>query len=203
MIAGTAVGVVDTSVLLNLATPVVDGRSNAPTGADPLKAVLTTYDVHVPASVLGETSEAAADDDLHSRAAELVLKTAHHLATHDVDADIDGTLAYGLDRGESQAIWLANELAADLFVTDAFNTTNLKFWWGGTSNTDAMTTEASSWRMTALASVVTSQPGSLPAATRRGLWERSSGSRSSSVSSRHMGGTSRPRRAGQVEPSSR
>lgn len=61
-----AVIVVDTNVLLNLATPVVDGRSRAPTGEDPLRTVLTGYDVHVPSSVLGEVSEAQGSDDLFS-----------------------------------------------------------------------------------------------------------------------------------------
>jgi len=36
-----AVTIVDTNVLVNLATPVVDGRPRAPAGADPLKALLT------------------------------------------------------------------------------------------------------------------------------------------------------------------
>ena len=51
--------VVDTNVLLNLATPVVDGRTRAPAGQDSLKAVLTAYDVHVPSSVLGEVMRRA------------------------------------------------------------------------------------------------------------------------------------------------
>lgn len=38
---GHPVVVVDTNVLLNLATPVVDARSFAPPGDDPLKTVLT------------------------------------------------------------------------------------------------------------------------------------------------------------------
>ena len=36
-----AVTIVDTNVLVNLATPVVDGRPRTPSGADPLKALLT------------------------------------------------------------------------------------------------------------------------------------------------------------------
>ena len=122
-----AVAVVDTNVLLNLATPVVDGRPQAPSGADPLKALLTVYDIHIPASVLGEVSDATGDDDLLAAAADLVLKAAHHLTTHDVDDRTDEPLDYGLDRGESDCIWLANELEADLFITDEFNTTNYLF----------------------------------------------------------------------------
>jgi predicted ribonuclease YlaK len=122
-----AVAVVDTNVLLHLAMPVVDGREKAPSGADPLKTVLTTYDVHVPASVLGEVTEASRGDDLLAAAAALVLRAARHLTTHDVEERTDEPLDYGLDRGESEGVWLANELAADLFVTDEFNTTKYLF----------------------------------------------------------------------------
>jgi hypothetical protein len=122
-----AVTIVDTNVLLNLATPVVDGRPRAPSGADPLKALLTAYDIHVPTSVLGELTDATGSADLLSAAADLVLQAAHHLTTHDVDAQLAESLDYGLDRGESECIWLANEIIADLFVTDEFNTTNYLF----------------------------------------------------------------------------
>ena len=122
-----AVTVVDTNVLLNLATPVVDGRPQAPSGADPLKALLTVYDVHTPASVLGEVTNATGDDDLIAAAADIVLQAAHHLTSHDIDDRADEPLDYGLDRGESDCIWLANELEADLFITDEFNTTNYLF----------------------------------------------------------------------------
>lgn len=122
-----AVIVVDTNVLLNLATPAVDWCSRAPTGEDPLRTVLTGYDVHVPSSVLGEVSEAQGSDDLLSAAADLVFQASHHLSTHDVDAKIDDPLNFGLDRCESHGIWLANELSAAMFVTDEFNTTNYLF----------------------------------------------------------------------------
>ena len=122
-----AVAVVDTNVLLNLATPVVDGRSQAPSGADPLKTLLTVYDVHTPASVLGEITDATGDDDLLATAAALVLNASHHLTTHDVDNRTDDPVDYGLDRGESDCIWLANELEAALFITDEFNTSNYLF----------------------------------------------------------------------------
>jgi len=116
--------VVDTNVLVNVATPVVDGRERAPSGEDPLVAVLSTYDVQVPTSVLGEVSTAASDDDLLASAATAVLQASHHLTTHDVDAKSDDALGYGLDTGEAHGIWLANELSAALFVTDEFSTTN-------------------------------------------------------------------------------
>ena len=121
------VTVVDTNVLLNLATPVVDGRPHAPSDADPLKTLLTACDVHVPTSVLAELTDATGSEDLLSAAADLVLNAAHHLTTHDVDAQVTEPLNYGLDRGESESIWLANELPADLFMTDEFNTINYLF----------------------------------------------------------------------------
>jgi hypothetical protein len=122
-----AVAVVDTNVLLNLATPVVDGRPQAPSGGDPLKALLTAYDVHTPASVIGEVTDATGGDDLLAAAADLVLQAAHHLTTHDIADRTDGPLDYGLDRGESEGVWMANELEADLFITDEFNSTNYLF----------------------------------------------------------------------------
>jgi predicted nucleic acid-binding protein len=111
-------------VLLNLATPVLDGRPQAPSGADPLKTLLTVYDVQTPTSVLGEVTDATGNDDLLAAAADLVLQAAHHLTTHDIDDRVDRPLDYGLDRGESEGIWLANKLEAELFITDEFNTTN-------------------------------------------------------------------------------
>jgi len=122
-----AVAVVDTNVLLNLATPVVDGRPKAPSGGDPLKTLLTGYDVHVPASVLGEVTHATGDDDLLAAAADLILQAAHHITTHDVDNRADEPIDYGLDQGEAEGVWLANELEAELFITDEFNTTNYLF----------------------------------------------------------------------------
>ncbi len=116
--------VVDTNALLNLATPVVDGRTRAPTVEDPLKLVLTGHEVHVPRSVLGELTDARRSNDLSSAAADLVLGASRHLTVHDVAADSGGSIAPGLDRGESEGIRLANELSAAMFVTDEFNSTN-------------------------------------------------------------------------------
>jgi rRNA-processing protein FCF1 len=116
--ADPVVAVVDTNVFLNLATPVVDSRPTAPTGADPLKALLVSYDVHTPTSVIGELSAATRDDDLLSAAAALVLQASDQLTTCEVSDRIDEPLDYGLDRGESEGIWLANNLDADLFDTE-------------------------------------------------------------------------------------
>jgi predicted ribonuclease YlaK len=116
--------VVDTNVLLHLATPVVDGRPRAPSGADPLKTVLTGYDVHVPRSVMGELADAQGSGDRLSKAAALVLNASHHVTTHDTETALDEPLDVGLDRGESDGIRLANELSAAMFVTDEFNTAN-------------------------------------------------------------------------------
>lgn len=114
--------VVDANVLLNLATPVVDDRPVAPSGADPLKAVLSAYDVRVPERVLGEVADATGSGDLLSAAADTVLLASRHLTTHEVTAG--ETVTVGLDRGESDAVQLANELGAAMFVTDEFNSTN-------------------------------------------------------------------------------
>ena len=122
-----ATAVVDTNVLLNLATPVVDARNRSPSGEDPLKAFLTSYDVHAPASVLGEVTEASGQEDLLAAAAELVLQATQSITTHAVTDRIDEPLDYGLDTGESEGIWLANEIEADLFVTDEFSIPNYLF----------------------------------------------------------------------------
>jgi len=119
-----AVAVVDTNVLLNLATPVVDNRPIAPTGADPLKTLLISYDIHAPDSVLGEVTEATGGNDLLSAAADLVLQAGDHIRTHNVEDEVDEKLEYGLDRGESEAIWLTNNHDdIDFLITDEFNST--------------------------------------------------------------------------------
>ncbi|MCX2818641.1 hypothetical protein EGH25_04655 [Haladaptatus sp. F3-133] len=121
--AGKAVAVVDTNVLLNLAIPVVDNRSKAPTGEDPFKTLLVSYDIHVPDSVLGEVTDASGGDDLLSQAAKLVLRAADSLTTHDVRDEVGEPVDYGLDRGESEAIWLTNNRNVDFLITDDFGST--------------------------------------------------------------------------------
>jgi len=117
------VAVLDTNVLLTLATPVVDTRSVAPSGGDPLRAVLTGYTVNVPESVVGEVGDATGSDALLSAAADAVLRASDRLTTHAVEGRNEPA-AVGLDGGELDAIALANDLGADLFVTDEFNSTN-------------------------------------------------------------------------------
>lgn len=118
------VAVVDANVLLNLATPVVDDRTDSPSGADPLKTVLTAYDVRTPSTVIGEVGKATGSGDLLSAAAEAILLASDHITTRNVGDEIEEELDYGLDDGESRAIWLANEIGADLFITDEFNASN-------------------------------------------------------------------------------
>jgi rRNA-processing protein FCF1 len=104
--ADPVVAVVDTNVFLNLATPVVDSRPTAPTGAGPLKALLVSYDVHTPTSVIGELSAATRDDDLLSAAAALVLQASDQLTTCEVSDRIDEPLDYPLvARGVATALW--------------------------------------------------------------------------------------------------
>ena len=50
--------------------------------------LLTTYDIHIPTSVLGELTDATGSDDLLSAAADLMLQAAHYLTTHSVDAQL-------------------------------------------------------------------------------------------------------------------
>ena len=56
-----------------------------------------------------------------------MLHAAQHLTTHDVDDRSADPLTYSLDHGESECIWLTNELGADLLLTDESNTTNYLF----------------------------------------------------------------------------
>jgi rRNA-processing protein FCF1 len=116
-----AVIVVDTNVLMDLATPVVDHRDDAPSGADPLKAVLSTYDVHVPSAVLGELADLGAEDDLLGTAAATILSAAEWLTEHDVDDPAVDPVSQALDEGETHCIDLANTIGAEMFVTDEFN----------------------------------------------------------------------------------
>lgn len=72
-------------------------------------------------------SDATGGDDPLSAAANAVLLASDHFTTHDVDVELDDPLEYGFDPGESRAIRLANELDAEMFLTDEFNSTKLRF----------------------------------------------------------------------------
>lgn len=122
--AGRATAVHDANVLLSLATPAVDASDRAPSCGDSLKAVLSSYDVHVPSAVVGGVSAAATGDDLLASAATAVTRALDHVTTHDVDERFDEPLDYGLDRGEFHPIWLANDFDASMLVTDEFEQTN-------------------------------------------------------------------------------
>lgn len=117
--------VVDTNVLLDLALPVVDGRDRSPTGGDPLKALLGSYEVHVPDVVIGEVTTASSDNDLLAAAAELVLSASHHVTTHDVASEMRNPPADALDAGENHCIWLANHTDCKFFVTNEMNSANI------------------------------------------------------------------------------
>jgi hypothetical protein len=86
------------------ATPVVRTRSTAPTGADPLKTLLVTYDVHAPASVVGERTAATRGADLLTAAAELVWNASHQMTVHEVEDQLADPLESGLDQGKSKTI---------------------------------------------------------------------------------------------------
>lgn len=115
--------VVDTNVLLNLATPIVDTRQKAPSGEDPLKVLLTVYDVHIPDVILSELYKISDGEDLLATASDLVLKTTDYLTTHNINYEDRLTLS-SLDKGEICCILLANNLKADMFITDEFNSIN-------------------------------------------------------------------------------
>lgn len=87
--------------------------------------MLMTYDVHVPDTVIGEITVAAQSDDLLAAAANLVLKASDNISIHDVSSKIKGSTPTALDTGEFHCIWLANNSACELFVTDEMNNVNI------------------------------------------------------------------------------
>lgn len=116
------VTVVDTNVLVHSALPVVDGRERAPSGEDPLRALLTACEVHVPEAVVGELADLRTGDDLLATAAAAVLRASAHCTTHAVDP-VEASLP-GLDAGEARGIHLANRLDAAIYGTDEMGTPN-------------------------------------------------------------------------------
>lgn len=106
--------VADTSALVSLGV----AAESAP---DPLALCRSNYDVLVPATVIAELEDVAADDDVHARAARAVLDERAELTVR--SADLDG--AFPLDEGENAAVALANEVEADFLLCDEFESIGL------------------------------------------------------------------------------
>jgi hypothetical protein len=141
--------IADTNTLLNLASVRVDREVEVPQSDDPLKTVLTGYDVHVPDAVVGELGTTAQEDDFLGASAGLVMDVADFLTVHQLDDDapmsvpddlpepaavgsdstaedrdrsIPADPGYGLDAGELAVVVLARRLPADLVATDEVGT---------------------------------------------------------------------------------
>jgi len=102
--------IADTSALVSLG-------SVADNNPDPLSICLAEYEVVVPTAVIEELREIASYDDVHARAATVVLDQTGSFETRSVDLDAE----FPLDDGENAAVTLANELNAALFLCDEFN----------------------------------------------------------------------------------
>jgi predicted nucleic acid-binding protein len=84
---------------------------------DPLSLCLARYEVVIPTAVDEELQEIASYDDMHGRAATLVLDRTDEYQLRAVDLDA----TFPLDDGENAAVTLANELDVALFLCDEFN----------------------------------------------------------------------------------
>jgi len=103
--------VVDTSVLLNLAKPVVDHENGVSGSTAPLKKVPSGYDIIAPQPVFAELSDQTQDKDgLLAAASQTVLRASNYIESippSDYPEPDDTTL--GLDGGERAAISLAKQ----------------------------------------------------------------------------------------------
>nr|WP_233274838.1 hypothetical protein [Haladaptatus cibarius] len=77
--------------------------------------------MYVPTEVVEELREIASYDDVHGRAANGVLDRIPELTTQSVDLDAE----FPLDDGENAAVTLANDIDAELFLCDEFNSLGL------------------------------------------------------------------------------
>jgi predicted nucleic acid-binding protein len=84
---------------------------------DPLSLALSWYDIRLPTNVLDELREIASYDDVHGRAAAVVLDQTDEFETQSVTLEAD----FPLDDGENAAVTLANELDATLLLCDEFS----------------------------------------------------------------------------------
>lgn len=119
--------VADTSGLVSLGV-------RAGTAPDPLDICLDIYGVRVPSVVVEELETVASYDDDHAVAAKAVLDRTADLDVRSVDLDPD----FPLDDGENAAVTLANDLEAELCLSDEFN--NLGLMHASLANTRLVTT---------------------------------------------------------------
>ncbi len=99
-------------------------------GEDPLKAVLSSYEVHVPSAVLGELMDIATGEDVLAAPADTVMSAAHWITAHDIADRVGEPRRYGFDEGETYCIALANEMDVDMFVrTNSTRSTTNSYRW--------------------------------------------------------------------------
>ena len=106
--------VADTSGLVSLG--IVAGFN-----PDPLSVCLATYNLCIPTVVNEELKEIASYNDSHGRAATAVCDRSGEFTIQSVDLDPE----FPLDDGENAAVTLANEIDAELFLCDEFNSLGL------------------------------------------------------------------------------
>jgi predicted nucleic acid-binding protein len=99
--------VADTSALVSLAIATDDS---------PIRHLFCEYDVRAPPTVVSELEDIAAYDDSHADAARRVLDQLTDTHTQQPTEQPD----YPLDDGETEAIALANETSADVFLCDEY-----------------------------------------------------------------------------------
>lgn len=102
--------VADTSALVSLGTV-------AQADPSPLAILLEHHNVSVPARVVSELRDTADFDDASGTAAAAVLDRLDAFDVREVDLDD----AFPLDDGENAAVTLANDVGADQFLCDEFN----------------------------------------------------------------------------------
>lgn len=100
--------VADISALVSLAIT---------TNSSPIELLFREYDVRIPPAVVSELRDIAAYDDTHGDAATRVLDLLENYHIQQPNDQPD----YPLDKGETTAITLANEVNADVFICDEYS----------------------------------------------------------------------------------
>lgn len=88
---------------------------------DPVALLTGTYDVQIPSAVEQELRVTAGYADPAGQAAQAILAESGALTVQSVSLDS----SFPLDDGENAAVTLANDLDADLFLCDEFNSLGL------------------------------------------------------------------------------